>query len=518
MKNKVTFSIKILLIICIFMSIFCSSVSVFANDPIFDEAAQYISQAYSALGGDNYDLALDYCNKAISIRPEPGFYCLKAQVLKYQENYQEALNTLEQALAVSPEYADIYIEKASIYSTLNKNDEMFNSFDEGIAAAPNHIPLYVYKASALLLMNKTNEAIECYKLGIKNNPKDLSLYAALSYQLFNVNNISEIIVCLNKIIELDPYNDQALYNIACAYSFLGKPDEALVNLKKAIQISPECKVLAMHDEDFDNIKNSSTFEALTGVGVYVDGKFMEFDVPPTIEDGRVLLPLRLVFETLGASIEWIDSTKTVKGQLGGTTLSLQVGSKTAIVNGDEVSLDVPGKIVSGRTLVPLRFVSESFGADVIWDPDTKTVYVTSPEENINNAGHSRETIIDKLDASLDILPVDGIFPEPYGLDPKEAKMILVAKSEEDLNLFRALSREDKIDYLNKTVQQNYGSVLACDNIEASFVYDNKMYYRVYTTYEANPQNLELEVYKLGMLVNVIEQDDDNFTFRYYYGE
>lgn len=498
------------------MSILFAGVSVFADDTKHDEASVYITQAYNALYDDNYDLALDYCNKAIDIIPEPTFYSLKAQILNHQENYTEAINALDQALAVSPEYGTAYTEKALIYSKLKKYDEFLNCLDNGITASPGHIPLYIYKAMYLIEANKNNEAIECYKLGIKNNPKELSLYTQLSYQLFETGNYDEILECLNKIIELNPNNEEALYNIACTYSLLDKPNEALFYLKKSIELSPKSKTLAIKDPELAKIRALDEFSALSGVGVYVDGKFLEFDVPPTIEEGRVLLPLRLVFETLNASVEWIDSTKTVKGQMGDITVSLQIGSKTAVVNGTEVKLDVPGKIVNGRTLVPLRFVSESFGADVKWDQDTKTVYVTSIDNNTNTTGLSKENIIEKLDTSLNILPVDGIFPEPYGLDVKEAKMILVAKSKEDLNLFNALSKKEKIDYLNNAVQENYGAVLACETIEASFVYDGKMYYRLNTSYEAIPENLELETFKLGMLVNVIEQDYENFTYRYYY--
>jgi len=498
------------------MSILFAGVSVFAEDTKHDEASEYITLAISAFYEDKYDLALDYCNKAINIIPEPTFYSLKSKILNYQENYVEAIDALDQALTISPEYGPAYTEKALIYSKLNKFDEFLNCLDQGITAAPGHIPLYMYKAMYLTEVDKNDEAIECYKLGVKNNPKELSLYSQLSYQLFKTGRNDEIIDCLSKIIELNPNNEEALYNIACAYSLLDKPNEALLYLKKSIELSPKNKTLAITDPELANIRTLDGFSALSGVGVYVDGKFLEFDVPPTIEEGRVLLPLRLVFETLNASVEWIDSTKTVKGQMGDITVSLQIGSKTAVVNGAEVKLDVPGKIVNGRTLVPLRFVSESFGADVKWDQDTKTVYVTSADKNTNTTDLSKEDIIEELNASVDILPVDGIFPEPYGLDAKEAKMILVAKSAEDLKLFNSLSKKDKIDYLNNSVQENYGAVLACETIEASFVFDGKMYYRLNTSYDAISEDLELETFKLGMPVNVIEQDFENFTYRYYY--
>lgn len=466
------------------MSIFCSGLTVYADDTKSNEASEYITEAYAAINEKNFDLALEYCNKAIGVVSQPIFYSLKSQILIYQEKYDEALNTLDQAIALFPQYTNAYSEKASIYSQLEKYDE----------------------------------AVKCYKLGIKDNPKDLTLYTQLSYILFETGDNTEILECLEKLIEQDPYHEEALYNLACTYSLINKPDEALSCLKKAIVLSPKNKIYAIDDDELSNIKNTGAFNVLTGIGVYVDGKSLEFDVPPSLEDGRVLLPLRVVFESLGASLEWVDSTKTVKGQMGNISLSLQIGSKTATVNGKEVSLDVPGKIVNGRTLVPVRFVSESFGAGVKWDNDTKTVYVTSKYEDTNNTGLTKQAIFEKLNSSLDILPIDGLFYQPYKLDAKEAKMLFVAKTEDDLKLFNSLSKSEKIEYLNNLVQSNYGDVIGCNPIEASFIYDGKMYYRLNTTYEANINELDLETYKLGMIVNVVEQDTDNVTYRYYYSK
>ncbi|HOQ38158.1 MAG TPA: stalk domain-containing protein [Acetivibrio sp.] len=516
MKKKSIINIKVLLSFFIILSILCSGVPVWADESEDYTASEYILDAYMAIDEENYDLALDYCNKAISISPKPEYYTLKASIYEYQDKYDEVLNVLDELISISSDYGMAYIEKANIYLKLKKTDEMLKCLDEGIAANPNYITLYLHKAQYFVEIKKNTDAVECYKLGIKNNPNNLHLHVLLSYQLLGLGKDREAFDCLNKIIEINPNTDLAYYNLACLYSKEGNVEKSLQNLKKAVHLSPNIKALALEDPDFDNVRALDGFKALTGVGVYVDGKALEFDVPPTIEEGRVLLPLRVVFETLGASIEWIDSTKTVIAKKDDITLSLQIGSNKATLNGIEVSLDVPAKIVNGRTLVPVRFVSESFKADVKWNPDTKTVYVSSLETNINNTGLSEQAIVEKLDSSVDILSIDGLFPQPYGLGPKDAMILVVAKSEEDLNLFRALSKKQKIEYLNNKVQENYGSVLGCDTIEASFIYDGKMYYSVITAYEVNPEILTLESFKLGLPFNVIVQDERNFTYRYYY--
>jgi len=105
---------------------------------------------------------------------------------------------------------------------------------------------------------------------------------------------------------------------------------------------------------------------------------MTLQVAPIIRNGRVLVPFRALFEAFGATVGWTEATSTVTGQLGATTISLVLNRQDAIVNGRTVRLDVAPTVVSGRTLVPLRFVAENLGADVRWDEATQTVVVVRP--------------------------------------------------------------------------------------------------------------------------------------------
>jgi copper amine oxidase-like protein len=113
------------------------------------------------------------------------------------------------------------------------------------------------------------------------------------------------------------------------------------------------------------------------VHVFVDGQPVAFDVPPQIDNGRVLVPLRGVFEHLGATVAWDDRTQTVLAQRGATSVSLVIGHTQAMVNGQPASMDVPAMLVGGRTMVPLRFVSQALGATVNWDAATSTVTIAS---------------------------------------------------------------------------------------------------------------------------------------------
>ncbi|KUG04066.1 hypothetical protein ASZ90_018512 [hydrocarbon metagenome] len=111
--------------------------------------------------------------------------------------------------------------------------------------------------------------------------------------------------------------------------------------------------------------------------VILDGELMQFDVPPTIEEGRTLVPLRAIFEGLGAEVEWDGQTRTVTATRANVEIKLQIGKQTAYRNGSPVSLDVPAKIIDNRTMVPLRFVSESLGAAVAWDGAARKITISS---------------------------------------------------------------------------------------------------------------------------------------------
>ena len=117
--------------------------------------------------------------------------------------------------------------------------------------------------------------------------------------------------------------------------------------------------------------------------VYLNGEQMTFDVNPFIEDGRTLVPMRAIFEAVGASVTWDEEDRTVhaiREKDGEVSLvSLQIDSAAAFVNSGAKELDVPAKIVDDRTFVPLRFVIESLGERVEWDADNYAVKITTAQ-------------------------------------------------------------------------------------------------------------------------------------------
>ncbi len=147
----------------------------------------------------------------------------------------------------------------------------------------------------------------------------------------------------------------------------------MINLKKNIIAASICAL------GLSALLAFSVSADINGVSVSVDGKKLDTDVAPVICDGRTLVPMRAIFEALGADIEWDDAEKTVSATKNDTFIKLTAGKNEMTVNGRIVQLDVPASIRYGRTMVPIRAVSEALGVDVEWYSDIKTVSVNSKE-------------------------------------------------------------------------------------------------------------------------------------------
>jgi len=119
------------------------------------------------------------------------------------------------------------------------------------------------------------------------------------------------------------------------------------------------------------------------ISIVVDGNSLIFDVPPVIENDRILVPVRAIFEALEAHVDWDEATQTVTATKPGTEIKLIIGGG-AYKNGTPVILAVPAKLINGRTMVPLRFIGESFGGQVLWDDPAQTATIISPANYASN--------------------------------------------------------------------------------------------------------------------------------------
>jgi predicted secreted protein len=120
----------------------------------------------------------------------------------------------------------------------------------------------------------------------------------------------------------------------------------------------------------------------------INGVKSSFDTPPVIRNGRTLLPIRPLIESLNGFVSWSPSERKVTVNFGDKNIEFWIGKPQAIVNGVEVPIDpdnpkVSPEIINGRTMLPIRFIGESLGFNVNWDENSKTVTITVGVMTIN---------------------------------------------------------------------------------------------------------------------------------------
>jgi len=163
----------------------------------------------------------------------------------------------------------------------------------------------------------------------------------------------------------------------------------------------------------------SPMAALAGSGeirLVVNGTEVATDVPPVLEGDHTLVPIRALSEALGFAVIWDEAAQTVT-VTGDRVIVLGVGRTEALVDGNPHTLDVPPVIRNGRTLVPVRFVAESMGLNVAWDPDSLTVSVSraaEPEPAESEPAESEPVESEPVEAE----PAES---EPAEAEPAEAE-------------------------------------------------------------------------------------------------
>lgn len=126
--------------------------------------------------------------------------------------------------------------------------------------------------------------------------------------------------------------------------------------------------------NINSIVNKSRVKIL----VYVDGKKVEFDQEPVVINGRTMVPMRAILEAFGATVSWNNSTQQVVAIKDATELSFIIGEKTMLVNRTNLlKIDVAPVIRNGRTLVPLRVISDALGYNVVWNDPNRVVSITT---------------------------------------------------------------------------------------------------------------------------------------------
>ncbi len=200
---------------------------------------------------------------------------------------------------------------------------------------------------------------------------------------------------------------------------------------------------------------SVAFAQENEITVKLDGRNLEFDQPPVIINSRTMVPLRAIFEAMGMQVEWDPVLYEVTATNDDTTIKMTVGEDKAYVNGEEKTLDSAPVIVNSRTLVPVRFISESAGAGVEWDGENRVVTITSSGNKFDKYIYYRDSLQNtytKLtqDKSLRILYYGGSVTAGTGATNES----VYPWRAQTTKWFKESFPEAKIVEINKTVAES----------------------------------------------------------------
>ncbi|MGB9905146.1 MAG: copper amine oxidase N-terminal domain-containing protein [Desulfotomaculales bacterium] len=158
-------------------------------------------------------------------------------------------------------------------------------------------------------------------------------------------------------------------NAAATYTALGCYKRAAAVTELILKLTPNRKAV------YGDLKKMYGKAGARDLKVFVRGKRPNFDVRPVIANGRTLVPIRAISESLGAKVDYDPGEQKVFINNGTINVNLYLNDRNALVNGRRVVLDEPARVINGRTMVPLRFVSESLGAAVDYDPQTQMITI-----------------------------------------------------------------------------------------------------------------------------------------------
>lgn len=116
--------------------------------------------------------------------------------------------------------------------------------------------------------------------------------------------------------------------------------------------------------------------AYEGVNINFKGEDITSEIAPMIIEGRAMVPVRGIFEEIGAKISWLEDEKTVVGEKNGVKVTMTVGDSFYTVNGSVKPMDSKAVIVKNRVMIPVRYAAQAFGYKAVWNENEKTVFIT----------------------------------------------------------------------------------------------------------------------------------------------
>ena len=202
------------------------------------------------------------------------------------------------------------------------------------------------------------------------------------------------------------------------------------------------------------------------IKILMGGEYLQTPVAPVIIDGRTMVPLRTVFEGIGAVVEWDNDTQTVTAKKGKNIVKLQINSKEMSVNDEVKEIDVPAQLINDRTMVPIRACSEAFGLDVEWNDHARLIRIKQGISVVSEK-HDRDGSWEKYQYDQN---GDEIFYENSNGNWKRTKTICTDNSVESYS-----EQDNGETSFAKLYFNNFGELIKfskSDGTETEYKYDD----------------------------------------------
>ena len=265
------------------------------------------------------------------------------------------------------------VEPRSLYKA-----QLSERFTGVISNARPNAPVIVYPKSDKVTDDKAVTISGLYQLGAEK----VTLYiddASYNATLKPETNEFEFTITLeegvHKIYATQTFAGVEGVKNADRFITIGKENGNPTYLQSIYDVSKTTLLINDPRPTYDVYEKSVSDELASKITVMIGGSVLQSDVDPFIENGRTLVPMRAIFEAIGATVEWDAATETATSKKDGTEVKITKNNTTAYVNGTPVTLDVPAAIYDGRFMVPVRFISESFGCEVGWNGLRKIVTI-----------------------------------------------------------------------------------------------------------------------------------------------
>ncbi|MBD0384863.1 stalk domain-containing protein [Paenibacillus sedimenti] len=236
------------------------------------------------------------------------------------------------------------------------------------------------------------------------------------------------------------------------------------------------------------LPTSLTSQAATNssIQVVINGVQQNYEQMPQVIHGTTMVPMRAIFESLGAKIEWDEVKQEAIGTKNGISVELQIGSKKAWSNNKAAELEVAPQLINGKTMIPARYVSEALGMYVSWDNSEKTVYI-SEDRALN--GRTKKEIKEKY---IEYAPTHAgsiyadkpVVTAPYA--PGKLQKSVIEDAVKRVNFVRYLAGMPHDIVIDEDLinQAQYGAVLTAVHKELNH-------------YPQKPADMSEEFYKIG---------------------